>query len=112
MSQEQKYEEAFARLQDIVRKIENDEYSIDEIAVQLKEAQRLIKLCKDKLTKTEAEIQKMQSEHECPLFFKEGHSHSLEVDAEGKRLELRTAIGLEHAHGRILAVNAYIADVY
>lgn len=64
MSQEQKYEEAFARLQDIVRKIENDEYSIDEIAVQLKEAQRLIKLCKDKLTKTEAEIQKIQSEHE------------------------------------------------
>ena len=64
MSKEQKYEEAFAQLQDIVRKMESDEYSIDEIAVQLKEAQRLIKLCKDKLTKTEAEIQKIQSEHE------------------------------------------------
>ena len=36
MSNEQKYEEAFAQLQDIVRKMENDEYSIDEIAVQLK----------------------------------------------------------------------------
>ena len=43
MSNEQKYEEAFAQLQDIVRKMENDEYSIDEIAVQLKEAQRLIR---------------------------------------------------------------------
>ena len=64
MNQEQKYEEAFAQLQDIVRKIESDEYSIDEIAVQLKEAQRLIKFCKDKLTKTEAEIQKIQAEHE------------------------------------------------
>ena len=64
MNQEQKYEEAFAQLQDIVRKMENDEYSIDEIAVQLKEAQRLIKFCKDKLTKTEAEIQKIQAEHE------------------------------------------------
>ena len=64
MSKEQKYEEAFAQLQDIVRKMESDEYSIDEIAVQLKEAQRLIKFCKDKLTKTEAEIQKIQAEHE------------------------------------------------
>ncbi len=61
MSDEQKYEQSFAQLQDIVRKMENDEYSIDEIAVQLKEAQRLIKLCKDKLTKTEAEIQKIQA---------------------------------------------------
>jgi exodeoxyribonuclease VII small subunit len=64
MNQGQKYEEAFAQLQDIVRKMESDEYSIDEIAVQLKEAQRLIKFCKDKLTKTEAEIQKIQAEHE------------------------------------------------
>jgi exodeoxyribonuclease VII small subunit len=64
MNQEQKYEQAFAQLQDIVRKMESDEYSIDEIAVQLKEAQRLIKFCKDKLTKTEAEIQKIQAEHE------------------------------------------------
>jgi exodeoxyribonuclease VII small subunit len=62
MSKEQKYEEAFAELQDIVRKMENDEYSIDEIAVQLKTAQRLIKFCKDKLTKTEAEISKIQAE--------------------------------------------------
>ena len=64
MNQEQKYEAAFARLQDIVRKMESDEYSIDEIAVQLKEAQRLIKFCKDKLTKTEAEISKIQAERE------------------------------------------------
>ena len=64
MKQEQKYEEAFAQLQNIVRKMENDEYSIDEIAVQLKEAQRLIKFCKDKLTKTEEEISKVQSERE------------------------------------------------
>ena len=64
MSKEQKYEEAFAELQDIVRKMENDEYSIDEIAMQLKTAQRLIKFCKDKLTKTEAEISKIQAERE------------------------------------------------
>jgi len=64
MNQEMKYEEAFAQLQDIVRKMEADEYSIDEIAAQLKTAQRLIKLCKDKLSKTEEEISKIQTERE------------------------------------------------
>ena len=62
MNQEQKYEAAFAQLQEIVRKMESDEYSIDEIAVQLKEAQRLIKFCKDKLTKTEQEILQIQTD--------------------------------------------------
>ena len=60
MSKEIKYEEAFTQLQNIVRKMENDEYSIDEIAVQLKEVQRLIKFCKDKLTKTEQEIRQLE----------------------------------------------------
>lgn len=64
MKENIKYEEAFAELQNIVRKMENDEYSIDEIAVQLKTAQRLIKFCKDKLTMTEQEIQKIQEERE------------------------------------------------
>ena len=62
MKEELKYEAAFAQLQDIVRKMENDEYSIDEIAVQLQTAQRLIKFCKDKLTKTEAEIRQLEVE--------------------------------------------------
>ena len=62
MKEEQKYEAAFAQLQAIVRKMENDEYSIDEIAVQLKEAQRLIKFCKDKLSKTEEEIRQVEIE--------------------------------------------------
>jgi exodeoxyribonuclease VII small subunit len=59
-----KYEEAVHQLEEIVQKMENGDYSIDEIAVQLQTAQRLIKLCKDKLTKTEQEIQKIQTECE------------------------------------------------
>ena len=59
---ELKYEEAIAQLETIARKMESNEYDIDEIAAQLKTAQRLIKFCKDKLTKTEAEIQKIQAE--------------------------------------------------
>jgi exodeoxyribonuclease VII small subunit len=59
-----KYEEALNQLETIVRKMEANEYDIDELAVQLKTAQRLIKLCKDKLTKTEEDIQKIQAEKE------------------------------------------------
>ena len=64
MSKDIKYEEAFNQLQDIVKKMESGEYDIDELAVQLKAAQRLIKLCKNKLSKTEEEIQKLQSSDE------------------------------------------------
>ena len=53
MKQEQKYEAAFAELQSIVRKMENDELDIDQMSEQLKRAQELIKFCKNKLTKTD-----------------------------------------------------------
>ena len=47
-------------METIVRKMEANEYDIDELAAQLKTAQRLIAFCKDKLTKTEAELLKIQ----------------------------------------------------
>lgn len=62
MKDELKYEEALGQLETIVRKMENNEYDIDELAVQLKAAQQLIKFCKDKLAKTEAEISKLNSD--------------------------------------------------
>lgn len=61
VNENQKYEEALAQLETIVRKMEAGEYDIDEIAVQLKAAQRLIKFCQDKLTKTEEELLKIQA---------------------------------------------------
>ena len=61
MKQEQKYEAAFAELQAIVRKMEADELDIDQMSDQLKRAQELIKLCKDKLTKTDEVIKKILS---------------------------------------------------
>lgn len=54
-----KYEEAMRQLQEIVRKMENDELDIDQMSDQLKKAQELIKNCRDKLTKTDEEIQKL-----------------------------------------------------
>ena len=62
MNDEMKYEEALAQLETIVRKMEANELDIDEIATQLKTAQRLIKFCRDKLTKTEAELLEEQTD--------------------------------------------------
>lgn len=57
----EKYEEALAQLETIVRNMEANRYDIDELAMQLKNAKRLIRFCKDKLTKTEEELQKIQT---------------------------------------------------
>lgn len=59
---EMKYEEAMNQLEEIVRKMEDNELNIDEMGEQLKQAQRLIKLCKDRLTKTDEEIKKILGE--------------------------------------------------
>ena len=64
MEQTLKYEAAIAELQTIVRKMENDELDIDQMTEQLKRAQELVKLCKDKLTKTDEEINKILAETE------------------------------------------------
>lgn len=57
--EEIKYEEAVRQLESIVEKLENDELDIDSMSDNLKKAQKLIKLCKDKLTKTDDEINKI-----------------------------------------------------
>lgn len=62
MEENIKYEEAFAELQALVQKMENDELDIDQMSEQLKRAQELIRLCKDKLTKTDEEIKKILGE--------------------------------------------------
>ena len=59
MEKEMKYEDAYHELQSIVRKMEGEEMDIDQMAEAVKRAQVLIQLCKDKLTKTDAEIKKI-----------------------------------------------------
>lgn len=54
-----KYEDAIHELEGIVDSMENGEMDIDFMTAKLKRAQELIKLCKDKLTKTDAEIKKI-----------------------------------------------------
>lgn len=59
MPKEQKYEAAMRQLEDIATKMENGELDIDSLSEQLKTAQKLIKQCKDKLTKTDEDIRKI-----------------------------------------------------
>lgn len=56
------YTEAMKKLEAIVAKVEGGELDIDQLGENLKEAQRLIKFCKDKLYKADAEIKKMLEE--------------------------------------------------
>ena len=64
MKEEIKYEAAYAELQAIVHRMENDELDIDQMSEQIKRAQLLIKLCKEKLTKTDEEIKKILAKNE------------------------------------------------
>lgn len=59
---ELKYEKAVCELEEIVDKMKRDELDIDQLSEQLKRAKVLVKLCKDKLTKTDEEIKKLLSE--------------------------------------------------
>ena len=57
-----KYEEAIQQLEVLVAQIENNEPDVDQLADALKEAYKLIKLCKEKLYKTDEEIKTLLGE--------------------------------------------------
>ena len=59
MAKEFKYEAAMMQLEEIVKQMENGDLDVDSLCEQLKVAQKLIKQCKDKLTKTDEEIKKI-----------------------------------------------------
>lgn len=59
MPKEMKYEEAVRQLEDIVAKMESNELDVDSLSQQLKTAQKLIKLCKDKLSWADSDIKKI-----------------------------------------------------
>lgn len=63
-TKKENYSEAMKRLETIVSQIESGELDIDELGNQLKEAQKLIKFCRDKLYKADEEIKKMLGDDE------------------------------------------------
>jgi len=54
-----KYEAAMKELETIVAKMESGELNVDAMTTELKKAQGLIKLCREKLLKTDEEIKKI-----------------------------------------------------
>lgn len=62
MKKDIKYEEAVSRLEDIVNKMESGEMDIDTLGEQLRTAKELMKICKDRLKKTDEEVRKILDE--------------------------------------------------
>ncbi len=60
------YTEAFDELQSIVSEIELGEISVDELSEKVKRAALLIKLCKQKLTSTEEDVDRIMGELDTP----------------------------------------------
>lgn len=56
------YTEAIKELELIVNEIEEGEISIDTLSEKVKRASELIKICKDKLTSTEEDVNKILEE--------------------------------------------------
>lgn len=56
------YAEAMARLEEIMGKIQGGKIDIDELAGLLKEAQELVKFCRDKIYKVDEEIKSLTEE--------------------------------------------------
>lgn len=60
--QTETYNQAFDRLQKIVSQIESGELDIDQLADMIKETNKLIAFCNDKITKADEEIKKLSQE--------------------------------------------------
>lgn len=58
------YSEAMAEIEEILEKIENEELDVDELAEKVKRVSVLLKTCKDKLTKTNEQVEQILREME------------------------------------------------
>ena len=59
MAKKLTYNEAIEEIEQIIARIENDEYSIDDLAEKVKRISFMINYCKDKLRNTEVELDKI-----------------------------------------------------
>lgn len=58
------YNDAITELNDIVQQLENDAVSIDELTELVKRASELTTFCREKIFKTEQEVEKILKELE------------------------------------------------
>jgi len=64
MNEKPTYTEAFEELQSIVSEIEEGQITVDELSAKVKRAAFLIKICKNKLSSTEEDVNKILKELE------------------------------------------------
>jgi exodeoxyribonuclease VII small subunit len=64
MNKEPNYTEAFEELQNIVSEIERGEITVDVLSERVKRAALLIKICKQKLSSTEEDVNRILTELE------------------------------------------------
>jgi exodeoxyribonuclease VII small subunit len=58
------YSEAMSEIEAILEKIENEELDVDQLAEKVKRVSTLLKTCKDKLTKTNEQVEQILKEME------------------------------------------------
>ncbi|GBD98726.1 exodeoxyribonuclease VII small subunit [bacterium BMS3Abin07] len=75
---QQTYKEALEEIEKIISEIENETIDIDVLAVKVKHASELIKSCRQKLAKTEKEVNKVLEE------FEEESAEETGEETEGK----------------------------
>ncbi|HNW52180.1 MAG TPA: exodeoxyribonuclease VII small subunit [Prolixibacteraceae bacterium] len=61
---QQTYREAISEIEEILTSIENDELEVDDLVDKVKKVTELLKFCKDKLYKTQEEVEKALKEME------------------------------------------------
>lgn len=62
MNEDINYTSAFEELKEIVSEIEQGEITVDELSEKVKRASVLIRICKDKLSTTEEDVNKILEE--------------------------------------------------
>jgi len=59
-----KYSEAVEELNEILSELESERVDVDDVAVKVKKAIELIKICRERIEKTELEVIKIVKEFE------------------------------------------------
>lgn len=71
MKKEIKYSEAIKELNQILEDLETEKIDVDEVSLKVKRAIELIKLCRDKIKKTEWEVKNVIKEFEKEIDYEE-----------------------------------------
>jgi exodeoxyribonuclease VII small subunit len=59
-----KYNEAISEIEDIIKKIENEEFDVDDLAEKVKRISTLLAICREKLQSTNEQVEKILKEME------------------------------------------------